>query len=45
LPLFDGFRQYHIARLEAGESLTWPEVEAKETEEIRAQLASAFGTD
>ena len=43
LPLFDGFRQYHIARQESGEPLTWPEVEEREIEQARAELRALTG--
>jgi len=41
--LFEGFRQYHIARLESGEALTWPEVERREIEQARAELRALTG--
>jgi len=43
LPLFDGFRQYHIARLDWGEALTWPEVEEREIAQARAELRALTG--
>jgi hypothetical protein len=43
LPLFDGFRQYHIARQELGEELTWPEVEEREIAQARAELRALTG--
>jgi hypothetical protein len=43
LPLFDGFRQYHIALMEAGTPVTWPEVEDREIEKVRAELRALTG--
>ncbi len=42
LPLFDGFRQYHLARAESGEDLTWPEIEAGEIDAMREHLRTAL---
>jgi hypothetical protein len=43
LPFFDGLRQVHIHRLAVGEKLVWPEVEALEKEQVRAELRAAMG--
>ena len=42
LPLFEGLRQYHLARLQDGQRLTWPEVEEQEIAALDRELNAAF---
>jgi len=38
-----GLQMVHRQRLRDGEDLTWPEVEAQETEDLREEVRRSFG--